>query len=83
MLGDPLDDATLAGRITSLEDDNHLEPFVLDPLHHLHEFELQLEQFFLVATVLDLFWLRAFVVVVCVCLSVRSDRSGPLWMRSP
>ena len=44
----------LAGCVASLEDDDDLEPFVLDPFEHLHQLDLEPEQLFLVAPVLDL-----------------------------
>ena len=54
VLGDALDHAALAGRVPSLEDDHDLEPFVLDPLQHLHKLDLEPEQLRLVALVPDL-----------------------------
>ncbi len=40
-LGDPLDDATLAGGVAALEDDDDLQPLRLDVLLQQHEFALQ------------------------------------------
>ena len=39
--GDALDDAALAGRVAPLEDDDHFQALVLDPLLELHEFFLE------------------------------------------
>jgi hypothetical protein len=43
-LGDPLDDAALAGGVAALEDDDHLELVVLDPVLQLDQFALQPKQ---------------------------------------
>ena len=40
-LGDPLDDAALAGRAAALEDHQHLEALPLDPVLQLHQLLLQ------------------------------------------
>ena len=43
-LGDALDDAALAGGIAALEEDDHLELVVLDPVLQLDQLALQPEQ---------------------------------------
>src|SRR4029453_11986938 len=53
-LGDPLDRSTLAGRVAALEQDDHLEPGVLDPLLELDQLQLQLGQLLLVQLLLEL-----------------------------
>ena len=53
VLGDALDDPTLAGRVATLEDDDHLQTLELDPLDHLHELDLETEQLVLVVPIGD------------------------------
>src|SRR6516164_5323246 len=43
-LGDALDHAALAGGVAALEEDDHLELVVLDPILELDQFALQAEQ---------------------------------------
>ena len=52
-LGDALDYTTLAGGVAALEDDDHLETLVTNPLLQLDEVGLQLPQLGLVICLLE------------------------------
>jgi hypothetical protein len=40
LLGDPLDRSPLAGRVAALEEDDHLQPLVHDPILQAHQLDL-------------------------------------------
>ena len=52
-LGDPFDDAALAGRVSALEKNDDLQPLCLDPLLEFYELNLKLGQFGFVFLRLD------------------------------
>ena len=59
-LGDALDDPALAGGVAALEEDDHLELFVLDPVLQLHQFALHPEQLLEVDTPIERSGFRMF-----------------------
>src|SRR3954465_2218978 len=59
-LGDALDDPALAGGVAALEEDDHLELFVLDPVLQLHQLALHPEQLLEVDAPIERSGLRMF-----------------------
>ena len=53
-LRDPLDRAALPGRVAALEQDDHFQSLVLDPLLQFHQFNLQFGELAFVGGFLEL-----------------------------